>query len=426
MTIFKTFENIENASGSNEIKAILKNHKENDINEFMKEVLSIAFDSNRKFWISKIPDFVISENNISYEEKMNKFFELIHILENRIKTGNDAKELTKKFFETYPSNEYEAKCFKMIITKHFSIGFSRGTIDKLYPGLIQDYPIQLCTTFDSKRHSLANRIAQRKYNGFRGNVIFDEVENEWKFLSRNGNEFSKTNYHFIENELNKNPEFKNYFFDCEIDCGDFQLTSSVAKTGKLHPNAEKMVLRIFDCLLKQDWVNKKCEIPLSKRIETLSNLIDNSNYNHLFVVESEYLENENDVNKFVIKYMEEGNDIEGAVFKDPKSTYNFTRDDSWLRVKPFETEEFKIISINQGTGKNEKWTGSITVEGIHEASGKFIKANVAGIKDDIKKHMWENKELYIGNMAEISFQYVTNDNSLRHSNFIHLRNKFDE
>jgi DNA ligase-1 len=438
MTIFETLEKIENTTSRLEIERLLKLHKENSSDDFMEKCLDIAMNPYRQFYINKIPNIDLNKSKQvsfftpekTYQTKMINFFNIVGCLEKRVITGNGAKEAVKYYFENNCENETEVKYLSMILRKGLDIGLGWATIEKIYPGLLKGFSIQLCTTYNPAKHSLANRIEQDKFNGYRCIAKFNSELNEWEFISRSGKKFNKSNFIYIEKELNPaNPvEFRSWVFDGELDCGEFELTSSVATTEKPHPQAKKMVFRIFDIIPLSDWNNNYSDIILKDRLEILHKLIDNEKYNYIYAVETirEYTEepNKDDAILNAKNCILKGNDIEGSVLKDIYSTYNFTRDDSWIRIKPFLTNEFKIIGINEG--KKKGTCGSINVEGYDEQTEIFVNSSVSGIKNEIKLDIWNNPEKYIGKMAEIRYQYVTKKGSLRHSDFIRLRDKENE
>lgn len=427
-TIFETLSKIENTSSSLKIQAILQNHKDTSNDDFMEKCLDIAMNPYRKFYINKLPNIELCGGVVlHYNEIMEEFFNLINQLETRKITGNASKQAVKNLFDRCAESADVIKYLSMIIKKHLNIGLGRATVNKVYPGLLKSFNIQLCTTYDSKKHSLENTLAQKKYNGYRCIARFNNITNEWDFISRNGKLFPKANLTLIEKELNDNTIYKEFVFDGELDAGNFNLSASIAMTETQHPLCSKLIYRMFDIIPINEWDNKKSTQILEDRLKLLHGLVKNDSRNFIYAVETVYEYNNGDNIDDLIKYMiESGGDVEGAVFKKKDSFYNFDRDNTWLRIKPFSTQEFEIVAINRGQGKYANTCGSITVKGFDDQTNKEVNANVSGIKDDIKDNMWNNQEKYIGKYAEIEYQYVTPDGSLRHPNFVRMREKYDE
>ena len=92
--------------------------------------------------------------------------------------------------------------------------------------------------------------------------------------------------------------------------------------------------------------------------------------------------------------------FEGLVVKDKKSLWKAGRDNSWLKVKPFIEVSLNVIDIVQGTGKNKDRMGNIICEGTDY--GKKVSVSVgSGFTDEQRQEIWDNKDSYIGMIAEI-------------------------
>ena len=54
---------------------------------------------------------------------------------------------------------------------------------------------------------------------------------------------------------------------------------------------------------------------------------------------------------------------EGVMIKDPNAMYECKRTHSWLKAKPFIEVTLKVVSVEEGTGRNKGRLGAILVEG---------------------------------------------------------------
>ena len=66
---------------------------------------------------------------------------------------------------------------------------------------------------------------------------------------------------------------------------------------------------------------------------------------------------------------------EGVMIKDPEASYECKRTHSWLKAKPFIEVTLKVVSVEEGTGRNKGRLGAILVEGkeIDEVKKKSLE-----------------------------------------------------
>jgi DNA ligase-1 len=97
---------------------------------------------------------------------------------------------------------------------------------------------------------------------------------------------------------------------------------------------------------------------------------------------------------------------EGILVKDPESKYECKRSHSWLKIKPFLTVDLAIVSLEEGTGKNQGKLGALICEGTDQ--GKFIRVNVgSGLTDEQRNEIWKEQNSVIGQVVEIKADCVT-------------------
>jgi DNA ligase-1 len=97
---------------------------------------------------------------------------------------------------------------------------------------------------------------------------------------------------------------------------------------------------------------------------------------------------------------------EGILVKDPDARYECKRSTSWLKIKPFLTVDLTIISLEEGTGKNEGKLGALICEG--KEGDKFIRVNVgSGLTDEQRDDLWKNQTGVLGQVVEIRADCIT-------------------
>jgi DNA ligase-1 len=105
---------------------------------------------------------------------------------------------------------------------------------------------------------------------------------------------------------------------------------------------------------------------------------------------------------------------EGLVIKDADSLYERKRSSSWLKMKPNEMDEVEIIGFMEGD-ENGRFAG--TLGSIIGRRKDGTKVRVAGFTDEERDHIWNNQELWLGEIVEVNFHEVTPDGSFRHARF---------
>lgn len=84
----------------------------------------------------------------------------------------------------------------------------------------------------------------------------------------------------------------------------------------------------------------------------------------------------------------------------------------WLKVKPEETHDVKIIGFVEGTGRNKGRLGALITE-----RGKVG----VGFSDEDRKYIWENQKDLQDTTVEVSCMQLTEAGKFRHARFIRLR-----
>jgi DNA ligase-1 len=115
---------------------------------------------------------------------------------------------------------------------------------------------------------------------------------------------------------------------------------------------------------------------------------------------------------------------EGIMIKDPNARYECKRSASWLKQKPFIEVSLPIISVEEGTGRNEGKLGALVCEGVDNA--QTITVNVgSGFTDENRDEFWSNKDALIGQVVEVRADAITQNQdgtySLRFPRFLRFR-----
>ena len=386
--------------------------KEKIILEAMEEGLDDFFEGIRMaldplvtFGVKMVPEKK-DEKNKHYEWK--DFKELANKLIKRDLTGHAARDAILLAMDSSTKTEWNS-FYRRVLIKDLRCGVSEKTVNKVakkFPKYA--IPIFSCPlAHDSANHEkkmIGDKQIEIKLDGVR--VLTIIRKNKVEMFSRNGKQFHNFGHIIeeIEKVIKENPTPYDLVLDGEVMSANFQdLMKQVhRKDGKETKDA---VLHLFDLcpltnfqkgrwetnqaersLLVKEWVSKHSI--LLKHVQTLE-------------WENVNLDNIEGQNRFVElnKSAVEGG-YEGVMIKDPQAMYECKRTHSWLKSKPFIEVTLKVVSVEEGTGRNEGRLGAILVEGQDDGY-KYSLSCGSGFSDIQRDEYWSKRDDLIGQLVEI-------------------------
>lgn len=136
-------------------------------------------------------------------------------------------------------------------------------------------------------------------------------------------------------------------------------------------------------------------------------LHDNFDFKSIKLVDFISTEDEAEAMTYAEEYIAKGG--EGVVIKDSRGKYVNKRSNDCVKYKKMESEEFEVISIEEGNGD---WTGCAKFVWCKLPNGlkddKF-KSNVKGKREHLRV-VFEHRESYVGQMITVDFQELSPDN----------------
>jgi DNA ligase-1 len=255
---------------------------------------------------------------------------------------------------------------------------------------------------------------QPKLDGFRAVYIPGEG-----FISRSGKEFRNKN---IVQYFKSLENVSDYALDGElyIHGQEFQhLTSTVNKDNAPISN---LCYVVYDIMPVEDWNNQNCKLEYEDRLKLLREILGSQvcDFTKVQDIPTDLIEDFGAAKQLYKSYLEEG--YEGIITRQPKGLYKWGRSTikkgELLKLKPFQTEDFKITALFEGKGQFEGSLGGIT---CLLPNGDTVNVG-SGFSVDSRQEMWHNKDSYVGKVAEVKYMEYTEDNSsLRHPIFIRIR-----
>lgn len=425
MNLNNFFESLSaNSSRNFKIEQLTK-HSDN---ETLREVVRLALDPFTNFYIRKIPTYQTSDKITTLENALGGLYDL----SSRTVTGNAAIEYLRMLLASLSSDD--AKVLERIIQKDLKCGVDVSTANKVWSGLISEYPCMLCSPFEQK---LVDKIkfpayAQMKMDGMRFNAIVRSGKVE--FRSRNGKEI-----HLLGN-LEKEFAALAGSIDCVFDGellvmlpGDHQFADrqtgngilNKANKGTISAEEASMVhASVWDLIPYVMFESGQCATPYSKRFSTLEAIVNkqSSKDKKIWVVSSTIVETLDQAQEIFQDYLASG--YEGIILKDGSGVWEDKRSKTQIKFKGELECDLKIVAVEEGTGKAAGMLGAI----VCESADGIVKVNVgSGFTDAHRKQYW--KENLIDKIVAVKYNSrIKNKNgeeSLFLPVFIELRDDKD-
>lgn len=386
-------------------------------NETLKEVIRLAYDPFTQFYIRKIPAYKRGIHTITLPNALNQLFHL----SSRTVTGNAAIAHLTNVLESLEPDD--AKVIEKIIGKDLRAGFSEGTANKVWEGLVHEYPVMLCSPFEQK---LVDKIkfpayVQLKMDGMRFNAIVKNGACE--FRSRNGKEILLLGN--LEQEFIAMAAGVDCVFDGELLVmlpGDHQFADRQTGNGILNKankgtiSAEQAAMvhaTVWDVIPYADFISGRCSTPYSTRFASLGMLTQkqSSDGKKIWLVASDIVQTMQEAQVIFEDYLAKG--LEGIILKDGSGVWEDKRAKHQIKFKGELECDLRIVGVEGGTGKYEGMLGAI----LCESADGVIKTRVgSGFSDEQRKNLM--KENLVDKIAAIKYNMRSVDKQGNHSLFL--------
>lgn len=360
--VYNIIKELRQTSSTNEKVQILKNNSDNDK---LKKVFEYALDPFKQFYIRKIPQYDSEKHEkLDEESAFNLMFGLLDKLSRRQHTGNVAIARLKTTLEVLPI-EY-SEILKNIIGKDMRCGVAESTVNKVWCGLIKEFPVMLCSAYNQK---LVDAIkypayAQLKADGMRVIIIIDN-ENI-TFYTRKGKEI------LLDNEL-KNEFLKiskgahqSLMFDGEMLCyendtlmnrqsGNGVLNKAVK--GTISQEEQNSIrVKLWDVIPLNVFNGEDvCVDDYKTRFDLLKLIVKESD--RINIIETSVVNNIEEVNELFREYIKNG--YEGIILKSFDGVWEDKRSKKCVKFKGVYDADLRIVEVIEGEGKNKGKLGSI-------------------------------------------------------------------
>ena len=388
---------VNKTNASNEKLKILAKYPQ------LKKILVYVNNSQITFGItSKNYKKYISSKKTKPFQTFLHFYKLLDALAGRTITGDTAAASLKNFIFQFP--KYEDVILK-VIDKNLQTRTNTKAINKVFPGLVPVFEVQLANKYDPKFIKPKSRyFISRKLDGVRCVCFYSDEE--IKFFSRVGNEFVDKNGKSTLQALIE--PLKIAFRGCPPTVFDGELCI-VDKNGKedfasVMKQIRKQVINprfcIFDMLRPEEFNSGESTASFKRRYENLE--FFRGKDPAIKILEQLEMTDESFC-KMVKKSDEEG--WEGLMVKR-NTKYKSGRSKDLLKYKEFHDEEFLVTKVLTGPFRCiSKKTGlEETIETMVAVVINFHETQVgSGFSLSERKKFYKNPKLIRG--KSITVQY---------------------
>lgn len=403
-------------------------------NELLKRIFRAAGDPYVNFYVNKFKmplhrneDAVETENAV-----VENFLNVIYArLATRDVTGNDAKSLVNQLFENMSARE-QKWCLRILL-RNLRVGVSSSTVEKVWPGLVQSFSVQLAETL--KTHVERDRgiiiddvvsypvRVEPKLDGLR--CVAVKSSGNVTIFTRNGSTLDTLPT--VRAAL-ENATYDDCVLDGEILGENWNESASVVMSHKKNKDDSNLVFHVFDAVPLVDWREQSSTMKFNERNSLALSIVNLVRDSHVKIVEGITAFDERELMEFYSHVMDKG--YEGIMVKDISSPYIFKRAKNVLKMKPVVTYEGIIVGHYEGRrgSKREGQWGGFEVA----LPNKIITRVGSGFTDVVKAEINLDPDSWIGKIVEVEGQPdpvtkdgLTRDGRIRFPVYVRTRDPRD-
>lgn len=362
--IIDIINELASTSSRLEKEAIL--NRENN-NKLLQRVCMLALDPFTQFYQRKIPKYKPAAANVA--DSLDSVLSSLEVLSSRQVTGNAAIEFLQKLLSS--TTEGDSKVIERIIEKDLRCGVSEKTVNKIWPGLVAEYPVMLCAQFDEKTENYVSFPAtvQLKLDGMRFNAICKN-NGTVEFRTRNGKQIDLRGH--LEKQFSELAGGEQCVFDGELLVYDedfYQYLPRQTSNGILSKSlkgtiteaeCQRVGATLWDVIPLEDFQTGKSTVVYKNRFAKVSTKVAKLNHVSINTVWSKQVDTLDEAKQLFEQFLSEGQ--EGVILKNNNSPWESKRVKHQVKFKGELECDLKIVGWEEGTGKNAKRLGALVCE----------------------------------------------------------------
>lgn len=371
---------------------LLKKHKQNTR---LGSIFFYAYNWQHTWGIS-VPEV---HQTGAHVDDWTVFAELLDSLIARKITGNEARTVVQKYLES--QSPLAQKWLIRVMEKDLQIRVSTGTIEKIWPGVIPTFDIQLADTYEEGVTQLQYPlIVEPKLDGLR--ILIFCKDGKGVALSRGAKSYESLQ--FIADEIAKAVKGiamadEEFVVDGEVYAkSGWNETVSLVKT---HPDnmTDDQKSRLKSNLIYYVFDARTLRTVYTERRKFVERLVNLTALPNVKWIVGEKVSNVEEMNEAYDFFLRQG--FEGMMIKKPDAWPQLGRSDAWLKYKPEVEMDVEIMSLHEGQSPNT--IGKLGQVKVRTKEGvEFFVGSGFTFVD--REEMWKFRDAMIGRIIEIKTQ----------------------
>lgn len=372
----QTIIRIANMPGMNAKLEVLKQHPE------LKGLLMVCYSPFINFYVKPTEGWIQDTGVNEFDADTNK---LINALINRRLTGNAAKQaVVHELGRLEPLSQV---LLLRILNKDLRFGLGAKSINKVFPGLIPHFEVQLAKLYTPGKMAWPC-LGSFKIDGLRciyeNGKLYSRYGKEFVGLDHIAEHFKKYNVRRVDGEI-------------IVPGKRFDDLSGDIRAFKKTDDAQYMV---FD-------VHSDEALPLYKRQTNALLLCNAIASRDVQYVEHRTLCSEQEALDMYDEALSEG--YEGLMLKKDNGLPVDGRNNDWLKMKPKDTVDLVVTGVEEGDGKYIGAVGNL----VCDFNGREVR--VGGGLSDLQRTTWySDSNAIVGRTIEVEYMELSKEGRLRH------------
>ena len=372
-------------------------------NDLLKKVFIAAGDPYTNYYVNKFK--MPKAEGIGVDDLVLEHFleDIYEKLSTRKVTGNAAKDLVARLFADMTGQQQ--KWCQRILLKNLRCGVQSTTVNKVWPGAIVGFSVQLAETLETRYEEGKGIIicepimyptwVEPKLDGLR--CVAVKHSGEVTMFTRNGTVLETLPR--IKSLLEAAP-WDEFILDGEVMGETWNDSASVVMSRKKGKDDSKMVFHVFDALPFFDWHDQESHLDLEDRLELVKELVSKIGDPVVTQVQGRLA---NDQEELLAAYLHDTDaGYEGVMVKDLVAPYLFKRSSNIRKLKPIKTFEGIIVGHYEGRRGSKReglWGGFEVV-----LPNGVVTRVAGGFTDKMKAEINLDPNLWIGRIIEMEGQ----------------------
>lgn len=372
-------------------------------NDLLKKVFIAAGDPYINYYVNKFK--MPKAEGIGVDDLVLEHFleDIYEKLSTRKVTGNAAKDLVARLFADMTGPQQ--KWCQRILLKNLRCGVQSTTVNKVWPGAIVGFSVQLAETLETRYEEGKGIIicesvmyptwVEPKLDGLR--CVAVKHSGEVTMFTRNGTVLETLPR--IKSLLEAAP-WDEFILDGEVMGETWNDSASVVMSHKKGKDDSKMVFHVFDALPFSDWHDQESHLDLEDRLKLVKELVSKIGDPVVTQVQGRLA---NDQEELLAAYLHDTDaGYEGVMVKDLVAPYLFKRSSNIRKLKPIKTFEGIIVGHYEGRRGSKReglWGGFEVV-----LPNGVVTRVAGGFTDKMKAEINLDPNLWIGRIIEMEGQ----------------------